>query len=112
MATTLVHDVIREAEIRSFVDRGATIVVVAMDEPRRVTSGLAGRWEVHAEASGARRFLVTSRDPSRPRWFKTLSGLVSFLTELGFDEVAVPMRKGSESRLGAEPIGSVPLGSA
>lgn len=99
MATTLVHDVIREAEIRGFVDRGATIVVVATDEPRRVTSGLAGRWEVHAEASGDRRFLVTSRDPSRPRGFKTVSGLISFLTELGFDDVSVPMRKGNEVRL-------------
>ena len=99
MPTTLVHDVIREAEIRGFVDRGATIVVVATDEPRRVTSGLAGRWEVHVEANGDRCFLVTSRDPSRPRGFKTLSGLISFLTELGFDHVSVPMREGFEARL-------------
>jgi hypothetical protein len=112
MSTTLVHDAIRESEIRGFVDRGATIVVVAADEPRRVTSGLAGRWEVHAETRGDRRFLVTSRDPSRPRGFKTVSGLISFLNELGFEQVSVPMRKGIEARLAAEPVNAHRIGSA
>ena len=101
MPIAMVHDVIREAEIRSFVDRGATIIVVATDEPRRATSGLAGRWEIRAERDGDRRSLVTSRDPSRPRLFKTLAGLVSFLSELGFEPISVPMRKGSEARLEA-----------
>ena len=92
-------NVVSAEGLRLLLDDGYQVVVVCEGESRKRDTQWAGRWIIRALGADERseRILVSSRGNLRAREFKTTLGLISFLQEMGFDTVTIPLREGSRA---------------
>lgn len=93
-------NVATEAGFRELIETGYHIQVICEEDAYRKNSVWHGLWALRAfNDKGAEKQLVTARarqggDRIKVRTFKTVTGLVSFLVDLGFEVVAFPVFKG------------------
>ena len=93
-------DVVSEEGLRELLSRGHQAVVVCSETPRQKAYFWHGQWHILcASLDGqSERLLVSARRDAKggdkPREFKTANGLISFLHDLGFRMVMVPMEEG------------------
>lgn len=93
-------NVVTEAGFKRLVEAGYSVEVVCKQDAYRKNSVWHGIWLLRAvNEDGVEKELVTAR--ARPdgdfiqlRMFKTVTGLVSFLIDLGFSVVAFPVYEG------------------
>ena len=93
-------NVVTEAGFKILVESGHSVEVVCKQDAYRKNSVWHGIWLLRAvNEDGVEKELVTAR--ARPdgdfiqlRTFKTVTGLVSFLIDLGFSVVAFPVYEG------------------
>jgi len=92
-------NVVSEDGLRKFLCEGHRCDVLCRVTPERTAAQWSGVWTVHCVGpDGDRRLLVTSRNNMVAREFKTINGLTSFLSGLGFDLVSIPMVEGKIGR--------------
>lgn len=90
-----------EKGMRALVAQGQSVEVLCHSEPIRKGPSWYGLWTMRARASdGQEKRLITARtrlteNAIRIREFKTATGVISFLTDLGFAEIRIPMKPGS-----------------
>jgi hypothetical protein len=89
-------NVVSEDGLRALLAEGHSADVVCRVTPTRTSAQWSGVWTVHCVSpDGAmRRLLVTSRNNMVAREFKTINGLVSFLSGLDLTTASIPMLEG------------------
>ena len=93
-------NVVTEAGFKDLIESGYHVEVVCMEDAYRKNSVWHGLWVLRAVSEeGIEKQLVTARartsgDSIQIRKFKTVTGLVSFLIDLGFSVVAFPVYEG------------------
>lgn len=93
-------NVVTEAGFRDLIESGYQVEVICKEEAYRKNSVWHGVWILRAVSDeGVEKQLVTARartggDYIQVRKFKTVTGLVSFLIDLGFSVVAFPVHEG------------------
>ena len=93
-------NVVTEAGFKDLIESGYHVEVVCMGDAYRKNSVWHGLWVLRAaNDEGVEKQLVTARartsgDSIQIRTFKTVTGLVSFLIDLGFSVVAFPVYEG------------------
>ncbi|MBP1806978.1 hypothetical protein [Rubellimicrobium aerolatum] len=91
---------VTEEGLRDLLGHGHRIVVVCLEPPFWKKSVWYGQWGIYSVASDgtSERILVSARsgpEGDKPRFFKTLNGLATFLHALGFRAIMVPMEPGA-----------------
>lgn len=103
MATDLAKEapnVVTEAGFKELIESGYQVEVVCKEDAYRKNSVWHGLWVLRAIShEGVEKQLVTARarsggDHIQVRKFKTVTGLVSFLIDLGFSVVSFPVYEG------------------
>lgn len=110
--TSTIEDAINKAELLSLCEQGHTPEVVAHKDASRTSSVWYGNWTLQIAGADGQpvKKLVSARSSGGPqlRRFKTANGLISFLSELGLEEVSVPLKANTTARLSAaddpEPV--------
>jgi len=93
-------NVVTEAGFRDLIESGYHVEVVCKEDASRKNSVWHGVWILRAvNDDGVEKQLVTARarrggDYIKVRKFKTVTGLVSFLIDLGFTVIAFPVLEG------------------
>ena len=93
-------NVVTEAGFRDLIEAGYHVEVVCKEDAYRKNSVWHGVWILRAvNDDGVEKQLVTARarrggDYIKVRKFKTVTGLVSFLIDLGFTVIAFPVLEG------------------
>lgn len=93
-------NVVTEAGFRDLIESGYHVEVVCKEDAYRKNSVWHGIWILRAvNDDGVEKQLVTARartggDYIKVRKFKTVTGLVSFLIDLGFSVIAFPVYEG------------------
>ena len=93
-------NVVTEAGFRDLIESGYLVEVVCKEDAYRKNSVWHGLWVLRAVSEdGVEKQLVTARarsggDYIQVRTFKTVTGLVSFLVDLGFSVIAFPVYEG------------------
>ena len=93
-------NVVTEAGFRELIESGYHVEVVCKEDAYRKNSVWHGLWILRAvNDDGVEKQLVTARarrggDYIQIRKFKTVTGLVSFLIDLGFSVIAFPVYEG------------------
>ena len=93
-------NVVTEAGFRDLIESGYHVEVVCKEDVYRKNSVWHGVWILRAvNDDGVEKQLVTARarrggDYIKVRKFKTVTGLVSFLIDLGFTVIAFPVLEG------------------
>lgn len=93
-------NVVTEAGFRDLIESGYHVEVICKEDAYRKNSVWHGLWVLRAVSDeGVEKQLVTARargggDYIQVRTFKTVTGLVSFLIDLGFSVVAFPVFEG------------------
>lgn len=88
---------VTEDRFRQLVEDGWQIEVVCLVSAEKRHANYFGQWVLRAQSpdgSDVRR-LVTARNLTEMRSFKTINGLVSFLEEAGVFNPHVPLRAGT-----------------
>ncbi|WP_162797854.1 MULTISPECIES: hypothetical protein [unclassified Sulfitobacter] len=86
------------------LETGSKLIITCNVSPTRKASSWFGVWTMHAEHSdGTTQMLVTARSRMAGeisiREFKTVTGIVSFLTDCGFTKISFPVVEGDTVRL-------------
>ena len=98
-----VPNVVTEAGFKDLIESGCHVEVVCKGDAYRKNSVWHGLWVLRAvNDEGVEKQLVTARargsgDHIQIRTFKTVTGLVSFLIDLGFSVIAFPVYEGQRS---------------
>lgn len=93
-------NVVTEAGFKELIESGYHVEVVCKGDAVRKNSVWHGLWVLRAVSDeGVEKQLVTARarsegDHIQIRTFKTVTGLVSFLIDLGFSVIAFPVHEG------------------
>ncbi len=89
-------NVVSEDGLRALLAEGHSADVVCRVTPTRTSAQWSGVWTVHCVSPDGemRRLLVTSRNNMVAREFKTINGLVSFLSGVGLTMASIPMLEG------------------
>ena len=92
-------NVVSKEGFRLLMDEGYDALVICQEAAERRDNQWSGRWSVWALGGEGRgnRVLVSARGPLQPREFKTTFGLISFLQEMGFNAVTIPLDRGTRS---------------
>ena len=101
-ATISAKTLVQEAELIALVRKGYVIEVIAQEAPFKKAATWYGEWIVRLtdDHESFEAYLVTARGCASKsfRIIKTVNGLLSFMTGLGFATVGIPMEKGERSR--------------
>lgn len=93
-------NVVTEAGFRDLIASGYHVEILCMGDAYRKNSVWCGHWVLSAvNDQGCQRHLVTARartsgDSIKIRTFKTITGLVSLLVDMGFAFVSFPVYEG------------------
>ena len=96
-------NVVVEEAFRNLVTSGFRPEVICAEPARKQHGQWVGHWYFRAvsEQTGEEFLLVTARGDRgkatgdlAPRYFRTMSGVVGFLAELGCNRVDIPIEKG------------------
>ena len=96
-------DVVTELGLRELLELGHRIVVICLKPPVKKGTVFYGLWGIRCVSGDGEsdRVLVismrSSKTPDRPRVFKTLNGVASFLYSLDFGTVCIPMHEGQSA---------------
>lgn len=105
-------NVVTEEGFRLLLDKGYEAQVLCLEDPERRTTQWHGLWAVRGVGPKGQPdcVLVTTRRSIQAREFKTSLGIISFLVQMGYDIVSLPMRKGARAlqMRGAHPDRSAP----
>lgn len=99
MLANEVPNVVSEEGFRLLLGEGYDAQVLCLEDPEKRQTQWHGRWAVRALGGEGRTdcVLVTTRGHRgalQAREFKTSLGLISFLVQMGFEIVSLPMRAG------------------
>lgn len=88
-------NVVTEDGLRGLFAQGYFLEVVCKKGAERRNNSWSGVWVVRAAAPDRRddKMLVTSRNLLKFRDFKTISGLVSFLADMGCRTASIPLEQ-------------------
>ena len=94
-----IPNVITELALRHRLETGSKLLIRCTQTPTRKASTWHGAWTMEAHhPDGTKQMLVTARSRLAGqicvREFKTVTGIVSFLTDGGFTEVSFPVIEG------------------
>ncbi|AWD20889.1 hypothetical protein B6K69_03745 [Fuscovulum blasticum] len=91
-----VPNVVTEDGLRGLLAQGYCIEVICEKGAERRNNTWYGVWIVRAGAPDRRndKMLVTSRNLLKFRDFRTISGLVSFLADMGCKTASIPLEQG------------------
>lgn len=89
-------NVVTEDGLRKLLALGYRAEVVCKETGGKRHNTWTGNWIIRAVGpdNGAEKLLVTSRAYFKVREFKTVVGLVSFLSDMGFTTAHVPLEAG------------------
>ncbi|MCA0206892.1 MAG: hypothetical protein LCH92_21320 [Proteobacteria bacterium] len=89
-------NVVTEDGLRSLMAEGYAIEVVCKEAGEKRHNSWYGIWVVRAVSDNGRaeKMLVTSRSYLKVREFKTIVGVVSFLSEMGCPAARIPLLEG------------------
>ena len=92
-------DVCNERGLRTLVEQGWHLVVVAYEDAELRKQGWSGAWGIRvARPDGAKEYmLVISRPPNDERRISTMDAVVSLLDKYGLAQIQVPLRAGGRS---------------
>lgn len=92
-------NVVSEEGCRKFLSEGWRMEVVCLHSVEKRHANHFGQWGIRVISpdSGDERTLVTSRKIMEMRVFKTINGLISFLTDIGIEAPKIPMREGTRA---------------
>lgn len=91
-------NVVTEQGLRELAEKGHTVEVLCKADPERKGPSWYGLWIMRAVgADGKEKLLVTARtrltqNAIKVREFKTATGVISFLTGVGFSQASIPMK--------------------
>ena len=107
------REAVYEEKFRELVKYGHQVMVVCLRTPIRRAGVFHGLWDIRCVSADGRdeQVLVVARQElggPRPRTFKTLAGIVSFLLTLGLVAVSVPMVEGGRVFLSLVTHGPLP----
>lgn len=101
-ATISAKALVQEAELVALVRKGYVIEVIVQETPFKKAATWHGEWVIRLtdDEESFEAYLVTARGYATKsvRVIKTVNGLLSFMTELGFATVGIPMEKGERAR--------------
>jgi hypothetical protein len=99
MLSSAAPNVVSKEGFRLLLDDGYQAAVVCEVAAEMRHTQWAGRWIVRALGGEGRGdyILVSTRGNLRAREFKTTLGLISFLHEMGFENVCIPLREGTSA---------------
>lgn len=113
MTRPLGPDLVSEEGLRELVRLGHQVVVICLESAERRGSTWYGLWGIRCVSrdGSSDRVLVTYRRDKehggeRPRTFRTLSGLVGFLYDLGFRTLSLPFNAGERVAHTPDPGGA------
>ena len=91
-----IPNVITEVALRHCLETGSKLLIRCTQTPTRKASTWHGLWTMEAHhPDGSKQMLVTARSRLSGqicvREFKTVTGIVSFLTDCGFTKLSFPM---------------------
>lgn len=92
-------NVVSRDGFRSLLEEGYQAAVVCEAGGKVRDNQLAGRWSVRLLGGEGRSdyVLVSLGGNLQARQFKTTLGLISFLYEMGFETVSIPLREGTSA---------------
>ena len=92
-------NVVTEDGLRQLLAQGYLAEVVCRTAAEKRLNAWYGSWYVRAigPAGGDEKIVVTSRNYIRAREFKTVAGLVSFLSDIGMRTAHIPLDEGGRS---------------
>lgn len=93
-------NVVSENGLRKDVKHGWLVEVVCRQTPEKRAYNWYGEWTIRiVSPDGTReKHLVTTREDMEFRIFKTTNSVISFLLDLGYPEVVLPLQTGMRSR--------------
>jgi hypothetical protein len=93
-------NVVTEDGLRGLLTEGYLIEVLCKEGAEKRHNSWYGAWVIRAVAPDGRhdKMLVTSRSLLKLRDFKTIVGLVSFLTDMGCTTASIPLVEGARER--------------
>ena len=93
-------NVINEETLRGLLAEGHVLEVVCKDGAEKRHNSWYGSWVIRAllPDGSSPKALVTSRSLFKPREFKTIVGLVSFLADMGCKTARIPLERGATER--------------
>jgi hypothetical protein len=93
-------NVVTEDGMRALLAQGYQIEVVCREGAEKRHNSWYGSWVIRAIAPDGEdeKMLVTSRSVGKLRDFKTIVGLVSFLSDMGCSTARVPLVEGARER--------------
>lgn len=93
-------NVVTEDGLRSLLADGYLLEVVCKEAGEKRHNSWYGTWVARAVTVDGRadKMLVTSRSYLKVREFKTIVGLVSFLSEMGCTTASIPLEEGGRER--------------
>lgn len=92
-------NVVTETQFKSLIEAGYRAEVVCTEDAYRRASIWYGVWIVRViHEDGTEKVLVTTRHNAEQkgiftRTFRTTNGLISFLDNMGFEQVNIPLKK-------------------
>lgn len=98
-------NVVTEDGLRCLLADGYIIEVVCKCGAEKRHNSWYGVWMIRALAPdhNSGKLLVTSRSAGKPRDFKTIVGLISFLSDMGCTTATIPLAEGRRALCGAAP---------
>jgi stalled ribosome rescue protein Dom34 len=93
-------NVVTEDGLRGLLAEGYLIEVVCKEAAEKRQNAWYGNWVIRAVAEDGRneKMLVTSRSVLKLRDFKTIVGLISFLSNMGCKTASIPLEAGGRER--------------
>ena len=93
-------NVVTEDGLRGLLAEGYLIEVVCKEGAEKRHNSWYGSWVIRAllPDGSSPKALVTSRSLFKPREFKTIVGLVSFLADMGCKTACIPLEQGATER--------------
>jgi hypothetical protein len=93
-------NVVTEETLRRLLAEGYVLEVTCRDGAQKRHNSWYGSWVIKAMLpdSSSPKALVTSRSLFKPREFKTIVGLVSFLADIGCRTACIPLEQGATER--------------
>lgn len=109
-------NVVTEDGLRSLLAQGWMAEVICRESGEKRHNSWYGTWVVRALGPGApetrdEKLLVTSRSVLRMREFKTVIGIVSFLSDIGMRTAHIPLEAGGRATHAlseAQPVSQAP----
>lgn len=93
-------NVVSENGLRNLLQEGWHLEIVCQSDAKKRSYNWYGEWSVRGISpdGSQEKILVTARDEIHIRVLKTTNGVISFMLDMGFEHVHLPLFKGGRCR--------------